>query len=272
MEKVSPPVRIFAILLVVLGMAGMLAMRTLGPTVATESSTAPVQLLKRAKPAAAPKPAAQAKPAAAKPAAAKSAAAKKKSAAPARAAASAPKAVNPPQEPSGLPVAIDRALGKHELVVVSLVLPGARVDELAAAEAREGARLSGAGYLALNVLNEDVARALLTKLGTLEDPSLLVVKRGGEVVLQLNGFVDRATVAQAAANASALTPSPRPASASSSSATPVRTGARWQCSVRSTAATRASSRPRSFRSAARARTRCAPARTPSRAPAPQPSS
>ena len=201
MEKVSPPVRIFAILLVVLGLAGMLAMKTMSPAVSTEASTGPVQLLKRANPAAVAKPKPAAKPkSTAKPAAAKQVPAKQ--AAPARAAASAPKAVNPPQEASGLPVAIDRALGKHELVVVSLVLPGARVDELAAAEAQAGAKLSGAGYLALNVLNEEVAHALLTKLGTVEDPSLLVVKRGGEVVLQLNGFVDRATVAQAAANAS----------------------------------------------------------------------
>lgn len=194
MEKVSPPVRIFAILLVLLGLAGMLAMRTMGPSVASEASTAPVQLLKRAKPVAAATPAK---------ATAKATPAKKRPAAPARAAASAPKAVDPPQPASGLPVAIDRALGKNELVVVSLVLPGARVDELAAAEAQAGAKLSGAGYLALNVLNEDVAHALLTKLGVVDDPSLLLVKRGGEVVLQLNGFVDRATVAQAAANASA---------------------------------------------------------------------
>ena len=201
MEKVSLPVRIFAVLLVLLGMAGMLAMRTMGPSVSTEASAGPVQLLKRAKPAAAAKPA-KAK-VAAKPTSVKPATAKKTAAAPARAAAAAPKPVNPPQEASGLPVAIDRALGRHELVVVSLVLPGARVDELAAAEAQAGAKLSGAGYLALNVLNEDVAHALLTKLGVVDDPSLLLVKRGGEVVLQLNGFVDRATVAQAAANASA---------------------------------------------------------------------
>ena len=86
-------------------------------------------------------------------------------------------------------------------MVVSLVVPGARVDELAAAEARAGAKLGGAGFLALNVLNEDVAHALLTKLDGLQDPSLLVVTRGGKVAVQLNGFVDRDTVAQAAASA-----------------------------------------------------------------------
>jgi hypothetical protein len=103
---------------------------------------------------------------------------------------------------TGFPKAIDKALAKHEIVVVSLVVPGARVDALAAAEAQAGAKLGGVGYLALNVLNEEVAHALLTKLGRVEDPSLLVLKRSGEVALQLSGFVDRQTVAQAAANAS----------------------------------------------------------------------
>ena len=42
MEKISPPVRIFAILLVLLGLAGMLALRTMEPSVATESSVVPV--------------------------------------------------------------------------------------------------------------------------------------------------------------------------------------------------------------------------------------
>ena len=104
--------------------------------------------------------------------------------------------------PTGFPKAVDKALGKHEILVVSLVVPGARVDALAAAEAQAGAKLGGVGYLALNVLNEDVAHALLTKLGRVEDPSVLVLRRSGEVALQLSGFVDRETVAQAAANAS----------------------------------------------------------------------
>jgi hypothetical protein len=76
------------------------------------------------------------------------------------------------------------------------------VDELAAAEARAGAKAGGVGYLALNVLNEEVAHALLTKLEGLQVPSLLVVTRPGDIAVQLDGFVDRQTVAQAAANAS----------------------------------------------------------------------
>ena len=75
------------------------------------------------------------------------------------------------------------------------------MDALSAAEAEAGAKLSGAGYLALNVLNEGVARALLAKL-EVKEPKVFVLKRSGEVTLALSGFADRETVAQAAANAS----------------------------------------------------------------------
>lgn len=180
MEKISPPVRILALVLVLVGVAGMLALRTMGPS--TEPVAIPAPVAKPAKAAAQPAKAAASAPAV-KPAA-------------------APKPVNPVVPPTGFPLAVDKALRRHEVVVISLVVPGARVDELAAAEAQAGAKLGGAGFLALNVLNEAVARALLNKLESVQDPSVLVVKRSGEVALELAGFVDRETVAQAAANAS----------------------------------------------------------------------
>lgn len=188
MEKISLPVRIFAVVIVLVGVAGMLAMRTMGPS--DEPVAIPVAVKTPAKvPAKTP---AKAGPA-------------KSAAQPAKAAASAPakaKPVNPVVPPSGFPVVVDKALRQHDVVVVSLVVPGARVDELAAAEAEAGAKLGGAGFLALDVLNEGVARALLAKLDSVQDPSVLVVKRSGDVALALAGFVDRETVAQAAANAS----------------------------------------------------------------------
>ena len=185
MEKISLPVRIFAVVIVLVGVAGMLAMRTMGASV-DESAPIPLPVKKTATPAkSTPKPAKAA--AAPKPSAAKAAKPKP--------------AVNPVVPPSGFPVVVDRALRQHEVVVLSLVVPGARVDELAAAEAEAGAKLGGAGFLALNVLNEGVARSLLAKLDSVQDPSVLVVKRSGEVAIELAGFVDRETVAQAAANA-----------------------------------------------------------------------
>ncbi|HEY7793193.1 MAG TPA: hypothetical protein VIA10_04215 [Gaiellaceae bacterium] len=211
MEKVSPQVRVLALVLVLVGVAGMLAMRMLGPSTDVDVATATpvVHRPKPAEPVVAPKPAAK------KASVQKTATPAKKAAPAARKPAVAPAVPKPKPQPkrplnapkpsippTGFPKAVDRALAEHEVVVVSLVVPGARVDQLAAAEAQAGAKLGGVGYLALNVLNEDVAHALLTKLDSVRDPSVLVLTRSGEVALQLNGFVDRETVAQAAANAS----------------------------------------------------------------------
>jgi hypothetical protein len=191
MEKISLPVRIFAILIVLAGLAGMLAMRTLSPSA---DASAPIpQPVKRTQTTPPAKALTQ-------PAKAAASAHSVKAPKPARA---KPKPVlNPVVPPTGFPVVVDKALRQHEVVVVSLVVPGARVNELAAAEAEAGAKLGGAGFLALNVLNEGVARALLTKLDGGQEPSLLVVKRSGEVAVELAGFVDRETVAQAAVSAS----------------------------------------------------------------------
>jgi outer membrane biosynthesis protein TonB len=211
MEKVSPQVRVLALVLVLVGVAGMLAMRMLGPSTDVDVATATpvVHRPKPAEPVVAPKPAAK------KASVQKTATPAKKAAPAARKPAVTPAVPKPKPQPkrplnapkpsippTGFPKAVDRALAEHEVVVVSLVVPGARVDQLAAAEAQAGAKLGGVGYLALNVLNEDVAHALLTKLDSVRDPSVLVLTRSGEVALQLNGFVDRETVAQAAANAS----------------------------------------------------------------------
>jgi hypothetical protein len=186
MEKISVPVRIFAVVILLVGTAGLLMMRTMGPS----DEPVAVAAVTPTPAAAKPKP----KPAAAKPAPAPT---------PAPVADPEPgvNAVEPELPASGFPRVVDRALKTHDVVVLSLVVPGARVDELAAAEAEAGAKLGGAGFLALDVLDEGTARALLTKLESVQDPSVLVVKRSGEIALELNGFVDRETVAQAAANA-----------------------------------------------------------------------
>jgi len=184
MEKLSPPVRLFALVAALAAVGGMLFVFTAGRGSAAEADLAlPPVAAAAAKPANAP--------------------AVDKTAAP-RAAAhakAAPKSVVPKLPPTGFPVAVDRALARHKVVVVSLVVPGSPIDELAAGEAKAGAKLGGAGYLALNVLNERVAQALLAKLDGPKEPSVLVFKHTGEVALALEGFVDRETVAQAAANA-----------------------------------------------------------------------
>ena len=193
MEKLSPPVRIFALVAALAAVGGMLFVFTSGRGSAAEADLAlPPVAAAAAKPAKAP---VVHKTAAAK------AAAKAKPATPRAPAKAAPKKVVPKLPPTGFPAAVDRALAKHKVVVVSLVVPGSPIDELAAGEAKAGAKLGGAGYLALNVLNERVAQALLAKLDGPKEPSVLVFRHTGEVALALEGFVDRETVAQAAANA-----------------------------------------------------------------------
>lgn len=182
---ISPPVKIFGLVAALVAVAGALALFLLRP--------APTAL----PPAAAAVPKARSLPVRSLPAPTKLA-----DAAPARPTPAAPRRLPKPLVASGLPASIDAALRRHRVVVVSLVVPGATVDEIAAQEARAAAALSGVGYLALNALDESVARPLLTKLGPLPDTTVLVFKRGGAVATTLSGFADRETVAQAAASAS----------------------------------------------------------------------
>lgn len=191
MEKLSPQVRIFALVAVLAGVGGLLFVFTSGRgSVAEPELAAPLPAAAVAKQAKAPAVSTTAAP--------RAKAQATKSQAPAK---TTPKKAVPKSPPTGFPLAVDRALARNKVVVVSLVVPGSRVDELAAGEAKAGAKLGGAGYLALNVLNESVASAVLAKLDGLKEPSVLVLERSGEVALALEGFVDRETVAQAAANA-----------------------------------------------------------------------
>ena len=196
MEKLSPQIRIFALAAALAAVGGLLFVFMSGRgAVAEPELAAPL-------PAAAVAKKAKTPVVKKTPAVNKTVAPKPKAKAPAKAVPkAAPKKVIPKIPPTGFPLAVDRALARNKVVVVSLVVPGSRVDELAAGEAKAGAKLGGAGYLALNVLNEKVAHAVLSKLQGLKQPSLLVLKRSGEIVVALEGFVDRETVAQAAANA-----------------------------------------------------------------------
>jgi len=101
----------------------------------------------------------------------------------------------------GLPVAVARALRKHSVVVVSLRSPRADVDVLSTAEAKAGAALGGAGFVTLNVFRQPVGIALLHKLGVVNTPAVLVIKRPANIYHEFVGFVDRDVVAQAVTDA-----------------------------------------------------------------------
>jgi hypothetical protein len=109
----------------------------------------------------------------------------------------------------GMPAGLALALRSHRVAVVSLYTPGASVDVMATAEARQGAALGGAGFVALSVADENVVSplaSLLTAARTpadrvLDGPAVLVFQRPHTLFVRLNGFADRETVAQAAVNA-----------------------------------------------------------------------
>jgi hypothetical protein len=106
----------------------------------------------------------------------------------------------------GLTPEVAAALRSHDVVVVSLFDPQARVDQISLAEASAGAKAAHAGFVPLDVLRQRQAGALLRQLGVLPDPAVLVYRRPGDIVARFDGFADRDTVAQAVANAAAATP------------------------------------------------------------------
>lgn len=128
-----------------------------------------------------------------------------KAAAPSTAKSAAPQVhlnkVNPQ-----LPPALRVALQHHKIVVVSLWDPQAPVDYISVAEAHAGADSAGAGFVLVNVLDNGVAgrlTALLPSGDMLPDPGVLLYRAPGKVIYRFDGFLDRNSVEQAAANAKA---------------------------------------------------------------------
>jgi hypothetical protein len=101
----------------------------------------------------------------------------------------------------GLPVSVARALRKHSVVVVALYLPSSDVDRVTGAEAQAGAAEMHAGFVPVNVLHQKSGTALLRKLGVVNTPVVLVIKRPAHVLTEFKGLVDRDVVAQAVADA-----------------------------------------------------------------------
>lgn len=104
----------------------------------------------------------------------------------------------------GLPIPIAHALRYSKVVVVALYSGGAAGDRAALAQARLGAHSAHAGFAAVNVLNEQIAKKGLDKyVGTASSPAVLIVRRPGKIVNRFDGWADRDLVAQAAQNAGA---------------------------------------------------------------------
>lgn len=122
------------------------------------------------------------------------------------------KAKKAPAVIDGMPGSLAVALRSNPVVVVALYAPKSSVDGVARDEARQGAALAGAAFVALDVSDNKVAApltALLTGAATaadrvLDDPAVLVFQAPKTLFVRFNGFTDRDTIAQAAVNAGAV--------------------------------------------------------------------
>jgi hypothetical protein len=105
-----------------------------------------------------------------------------------------------PTPANQLPAAIRRALAADNVVVVSLYNPKAKIDGTAMREAKAGAAQAGSSFVPIDVRKNNVA-SLNALYGVLQDPAVLVLRPPGSLVVRIDGFADRETVAQAALNA-----------------------------------------------------------------------
>lgn len=104
---------------------------------------------------------------------------------------------------AGWPKVVAKSLAANKVVLVELYSSEAPLDVDSLAEVNAGARQAGVPVVALDVSRkaDSATRAILKKVGTLNSPALLVLRRPGTVFVHLEGFQDQASVAQAAANA-----------------------------------------------------------------------
>ena len=117
--------------------------------------------------------------------------------------------VHTPAVIDGMPSALALALRAHPVVVVSLYTPASTVDSMSTAEAKHGAQAAHVGFVAFNVADNKIVAPLSALLASaptpadrvLDGPAVLVFERPNTLFVRFNGFADRDTVAQAAANA-----------------------------------------------------------------------
>jgi hypothetical protein len=114
----------------------------------------------------------------------------------------------------GMPAGLSAALQKHAVVVVSLVVPNAAVDQMAYAEAKAGAAEAGAGFVRVDASSDDDVQALSTLVDTnadasnrlLDSPATLIFRKPHDLYVRINGYVDADTIAQAIVNAGPVAP------------------------------------------------------------------
>jgi len=101
---------------------------------------------------------------------------------------------------AGLPATLRTALHTSRTAVAVVYAPGIAADADVVTAARQGAHAAGVRFVALNVASRSVANALYGWQSTVSDPAVLVVRRPGRVVAELDGWSDSTMVAEAVAN------------------------------------------------------------------------
>jgi hypothetical protein len=97
--------------------------------------------------------------------------------------------------------ALNAALLHKKIVVVLFYAPGDDYDTIQTRETRAGALDAKAGFLALDVTQNDEVAALASQFDVRNAPATIVFVRGPKVFYRANGYMDRQAVAQAATDA-----------------------------------------------------------------------
>ncbi len=111
---------------------------------------------------------------------------------------------------NGLPWSVAHALVKHPVVVVAVVAPGSRIDQVTLSEAEAAAAQTNAGFVKVNAYVQAQIAPLASKVSITSAPAVLVMKRPADVTIQINGWADRDSIAQAVADARDATATPTP--------------------------------------------------------------
>ena len=120
-----------------------------------------------------------------------------------------------PAVTNGVPTPLASALARHAVVVLALVTPKSKVDQLTLAEAKAGASAANAGFVTINVSSNAQVAALSALVGSsadpqnrlLDAPAVLVFQKPQSLDVRLNGYADADTIEQAAVNAAPLSAS-----------------------------------------------------------------
>jgi hypothetical protein len=122
---------------------------------------------------------------------------------------------------NGYPWVVAHALVKNPVVVVAIVSPNSDVDDVALSEAKAGAEKANAAFVQVNAYQQSQIGPLASKVQITGNPAILVMKRPTVVSIQIAGFADRQSIAQAVDDARyatattsttpAATPTPAPA-------------------------------------------------------------